>query len=512
VGVDRYPLTPEGQFDLTSYLAQFDPRLLADPEGRRILTRLDPILHGLVYLPHHLRATETGNKISFSTAHIDWAELALRYVKPIGDLEPGALRDAIVAFRGAGKSTWWFTIIPMWLAAHGHRLFLAAFANSATQAEGHLATFKRELQHNQLLRRDFSDLCTPARKPKGGAVADSQSMYMAKSGFVFAAKGIDSSVLGLKVGTRRPDHIILDDVEGTEGNYSSTMKDARLKTITSGVLPMNNRASVTMAGTVAMPGAIIDDVAAKQRGDQYPEWVDDENFVPRYYDIIRQNDDGTEESMWPERYPMSWIETVRHTRSFQSQMRNDPRASDSPYFRGEDFAYESFPVTHQILSIDPAVTAKEKSDYTALVVVGFNRPEQRCLIRDAWQVRIPPGEPLRNKVLEILDAYPQIAGIVIETNQGGDTWKAILHDMPCPVRTVHQTEPKEVRAGSLLNKYQRRRVFHEKRIPVLESQMIRFPNDAHDDLLDATGTGVTVFLKDDKKPPKANQPRSIDYV
>lgn len=516
--MDRYPLTPDGQFDFAAYLSQFDPRLLADPEGRRILTRLDPILFGLTYLSHHLRATETGNKISFSPAHIDWADLARRYVKPIGDFEPGALRDAIVAFRGAGKSTWWFTIIPMWLAAHGHRLFLAAFANSATQAEGHLSTFKRELQHNQLLRGDFPDLCTPARKPKGGAVADSQSMYMAKSEFVFAAKGIDSSVLGLKVGTRRPDHIILDDVEGTEGNYSPTMKDARLKTITSGVLPMNNRASVTMAGTVAMPGAIIDDIAAKQRGEEYPDWVDDESFVPRYYDIIRQNADGSEESMWPERYPMSWIETVRHTRSFQGQYRNDPMAADSAFWSGDDFKIRNeregnpVPLTAQLLSIDPAVTTKEKSDYTGLAVIGFSNIEKVCLVRDAWQVKLAPGEPLRQRVLQILDTYPEIMGIVVEVNQGGDSWKeAILHDMPVRVHTVSNTLPKQVRAGSLLAKYQRSRVFHEQRIPVLEKQMVTFPNGLNDDLVDAVGTGVTVFLKDDK-PRKRGGPQTASYV
>jgi phage terminase large subunit-like protein len=510
--VDRYPLTSDGRFDLTAYLSQFDERLLADPEGRRILTRLDPVLHALVYLPHHLRSAETGNQISFSEAHIDWFNLALRYVRPIASVPPMSMRDAIIAPRGTAKSTDWFLIIPMWLAAHGWRGFIAAFADSATQAEEHLSSFKRELETNTLLRSDFPDLCTPARRPQGTAVHDTQSMYVAKSGFIFAAKGIDSKVLGLKVGNVRPDHIILDDVEGTEGNYSATQKDSRLKTITSGVLPMNVNASVTMAGTVAMPGAIVDDIAAKQRGEEYPEWVDDEKFVPRYYDIIQTNDDGTERSLWPERYPMSWINTVRHTRAFQSQYRNDPLASESAFWSGDDLKIANIQITHQILSIDPAVTAKEKSDYTGLAVIAFSRIEKRCMVRNAWQVKIPPGEKFRDRVLQILDAYPQIAGIIVETNQGGDTWKAILHDMPVPVKTVHQSEPKEVRAGSLLARYQQGQVVHEQRIPALEKQMITFPHGANDDLVDAVGTGVTVFLKDDRQPPKAKQPRSIDYV
>ena len=488
-------------FDLDAHLSGIDERLLAIPEGRRVLTELDPLLFGVIYLPAHLKGQETGDEITFSSAHFEWCELAQRYVRPISDFEPGELRDAIVAPRGLGKSTWWFLIVPAWMAAHGHRKFIAAFANSDKQATDHLSTFKRELENNALLRSDFPELCAPAKRPSGTTVSDSQHMYVAASGFVLSASGIDSQVLGLKVGNRRPDHLILDDVEGTEGNYSPAQKENRLKTITSGILPMNNLASVTMAGTVAIPGAIIDDVAAKQRGEQYPAWVDDERFVPRYYDIIQTDDGGTERSLWPERWTMAWINEYRHTRSFRSQYRNDPAAADTAFWSGDDFVYrDDVPITHQLLSIDPAVTTKAKSDYTALAVIGYSRPANACVVREARQVKVPPGEKLRELVLSFLDEYPEIGGVVVETNQGGDTWLAILHDLPVKVHTVQQTRPKEVRAGSLLAKYQRGRVFHERRLHQLEAQMLKFPLDTHDDLVDAVGTGVETFMKNDKQP------------
>lgn len=491
-------------FDLDSYLAGLDGELLAVGEGRRLLTRLDPLLFALVYLAPHLRGEETGDEISFSPAHLEWCELAKRYVRPISAGEPGDLRDAIIAPRGLGKSTWWFLIIPLWLAAHGHRSFVAAFAASGTQAEQHLATFKAELEGSELLRSDFPDLCSPARRPRGTTVADTQNMYIAASGFIFSARGIDSEVLGLKVGKRRPDHIVLDDIEGTEGNYSPTQKEHRLATMLSGILPMNNKASVTLAGTVAMPGAIVDDIACAERGEEPPEWVEGAQFVARYYDIIQVGDDGEEQSLWPERWTMVWINKVRQHRWFASQMRNDPMAADSAFWSGDDFVIRTdLPLTHHVLAIDPAVTTKARSDFTALAVVGFSRPRTACLIRDAWQVKIPPGEKLRTRVLQILDTYPEIAGVVVETNQGGDTWLAILHGLPVRVRTVHHDLPKEVRAGSLLAKYQRGRVFHEKRLHQAEAQMIRFPLAEHDDLVDAIGTGVEVFLKSDKRKPGA---------
>jgi hypothetical protein len=383
-------------FDLASLLVGIDERLLTLPEGRRVLTELDPLLFALVYLPHHLHGPETGDAISFSEAHFEWCELAKRYIRPINTFEPGDLRDAIIAPRGLGKSTWWFLVFPMWMAAHGHRSFLAAFANSDTQATDHLGTFKREIETNALLRYDFPKLCTPAKRPSGVSISDSQRMYIAESGFVFTGRGIDSQVLGLKIGSRRPDHIVLDDIEGTEGNYSSNQKISRLKTLVSGILPMNNKASVTMAGTVAIPGAIIDDIAAKQRGEQYPVWVDDERFTPRYFDVIQTDEHGNERSLWPERWSMDWINSVRRTRAFQSQMRNDPMAADTAFWSGEDFVIRTdVAITHQLLSIDPAVTAHEKSDFTALAVIGYSATKGVCVVRGAWQVRIPPGEKLR---------------------------------------------------------------------------------------------------------------------
>jgi phage terminase large subunit-like protein len=499
--------------DVAAYLAQFPREVLDTPRGRRALTRTSPMLFALLYADHHLRSEETGGQISFSEAHIEWFTLARRYMRPVASVPAMSMRDAIIAPRGLAKSTDWFLLVPLWLAAHGWRGFQAAFADSATQAEEHLSTFKRELETNQLLRLDYPDLCTPARRPKGGALRDTQSMYVAKSGFIFAARGIDSAVLGLKVGNKRPDHIILDDIEGSEGSYSPRQKESRLKTVTSGILPMNPNASVTMAGTVAMPGSIIDDIAAKQRGDEYPSWVDDEKFIPRYYDIIQTNDDGTERSIWPERYPMSWIQEYRHTRSFQSQYRNRPLAADSAYWTSDVFRYRPdekagllpIQITHQILSIDPAVTDKEKSDYTGLAVVAYSRIEDVCLIRDAWQVKLPPGEPLRLRVVQILNQYPEISGVVVETNQGGDLWRnTVLTGLPVPVRTTHSSDPKEVRAGRVLSKYQRRKVFHEKRLPALEGQMVAFPRGAYDDLVDAACQGVTVFLKGDTLPPRTS--------
>jgi phage terminase large subunit-like protein len=486
---------PSG-FDLGAYLEGFNvDALVRSAEYRRAVTRVDPLAFAMIYLPHHLRSEETGGQITFSEFHHDLVAQARRWV--IADTEPAQHRDAYVAPRNCGKSTWLFLILPLWAAAHGHRKFIAAFADSAAQAEMHLASFKHELDTNKLLRLDFPTLCQPARRPTGTVKADRSSMLVTKAGFTFAAKGIDSASLGMKVDEKRPDLLILDDIEPDEANYSAYQKEKRERTLIDAILPLNVFARVVLVGTVTMPGSLIHDLVKTrtQPGDDPAEWVTSENFTCHYYPAILDNGDGTERSIWPDKWSLEYLNGIRHTRAFRKNMQNDPMAADGVYWNDDDFRYGlPEPLTGQLLSIDPAVTSKKKSDFTALAVVGFSAVKQQCVIRYARTFKVQPGEQLREIVLRTLEAFPETVGVVVESNQGGDTWRAILKDLPVKLSTVHQSIPKEIRAADLLNLYQRGRVFHEQRLPAAEEQMVSFPKGPNDDLVDAIGTGVAKFM------------------
>lgn len=510
-------------FDFQRYLTGVDERLLACAEGRRVLTRLDPMLFALLYLPHHLRGDETGGEITFSEFHLDIVEQARHWVIP--ETGPRQHRDCYVAPRNCGKSTWFFTILPLWAAAHGHRKFIAAFSDSATQAEMHLQTFRRETENNKVLRSDFPELCVPARRLRGSAESDNTSMFIAKSGFVFAARGADSRTLGMKVGTRRPDLLILDDIEPPEENYSPLMKDKRLGAIQDSILPLNESARVVIVGTVTMPDSIIHDmVRSVTLPADAPEWIRSQNVRTHYYPaLITDEDSGEERSIWPAKWSLAFLQSIRRTREFLKNFQNDPMGRDGEYWRSDDFRFGDLPAQNAcLLSIDPAVTSTARSDFTALAVVGSQAAQlgilggrrvevepKRCVVRYAQARRVQVGEPLRQWVLAVLAEFPDIRGVLVETNQGGDAWRAILHDLPVRIDTVHNHIPKEVRAAHLATRYQTGRVLHTEVYPQLQAQMIGFPKAPHDDLVDAVGNGVAVFLG---KPRALEAPQTINEV
>lgn len=485
--------------------------------AREVATRNSPLLFAFIYLRHHLR--DEAGTLSLSPFHVDVADYARAWMAPVS--EPGSEREAWIAPRGCGKSTWLFLILPMWAAAHGHKKFAAAFAHSGPQAEQHLSTFRNELENNELLRADFPELCKPKMRDRGMTVADAAKQTTRANGFTFVARGMDEGVLGMKVEQRRPDLIILDDIEPDEASYSAYQVGKRRGTLLDAVLPINVRAHVLLAGTTTIAGGIVHQLVQHvlDEADEPEEWIGAERFRIRYYPAIMTTPAGEEASLWPEKWPLEYLESIRHTRSYAKNMDNKPVAAEGAYWSDEDLRDAGDLVTTQrVLSLDPAVTTKKTSDSTGAAVLGLVPPvyltdprgrrrmvqPKRVVVERTWSLRLVVGSPLRQWVLAQLAADPAITAVLVETNQGGDTWAAILHDLPVKLVTVHQHEPKEVRASRLLSECQRDLVrFRGKQLP-FRTEALAFPNTAHDDVIDAVGSGTHRILGRTSSKPAAS--------
>jgi GNAT superfamily N-acetyltransferase len=492
-------------FDWQAYMRQRYPLdALQYPAARVRQTRRDPLLFGLTYFGHHLESEETEHVISFSDFHLDLCAYASTWMTR--SPEPMSNRHAWIAPRGSGKSSWLFLILPAWALAHGHRRYVAAFADTATQAETHLKSLKIELDTNPLLRFDFPEFCKPGLRPDGRSVADDESLTVRGNGAVFMAKGIDSSALGAKLGNQRPDCLLFDDIEPDEANYSRSQKEKRLKTIVQAVFPMNTSAVVTFAGTVTMPGSVIHDLVRSVTEMGAPEqWVTDERIQVHHYPALVTEPDGARRSTWPARWSLDYLLSIEHTRSFAMNFQNEPINPDGLYWTVDDIAYwpEDESVdgqgwTRRAMVIDPAVSDGKASDWSALAV-GWLRPADAghplVLVRDIRQVKAT-GRQLRDYALRLAQQLG-VTRVFVECNQGHSLWLDTFADFPIRVDLMHASEPKPVRAGMALNHYQATptRVLHERKFPSAETQMLGFPKTVNDDQVDAVSHLTRVLLE-----------------
>ena len=484
--------------------------LLTVSEGRKELTKYDPMLFALVYLPHHLM--NSAGEITLSEFHVDLAEYGKSWIhKP---KNPKENRDAFIAPRECGKSTWIFLILPMWAAAHGHVKFIAAFSDAASQAETHLMTFKNELESNEYLQEDYPDLCKPKIVASSGRAMASNSWRIIQSNdFIFDANGIDTNSLGKKVFGQRPDLIILDDIEKGEKNYSEYQAGLQKNTVFDDIAPMNIYARMIFVGTTTMPNSVMDQFRkyAENYDDETLSWINDQNVKVHYYPAIMQNDDGSERSVWEEKWSLEWLNSQRHLRDFAKNYMNKPVNLDGTFWTNEDVVLEeAVAYGNTIVSVDPAVTRNKVSDYTGISVLSRGIDELGAsviYVRHAEQVKMSPSD-IAKRVEYLVDLF-DVGVIYVEVNQGGDLWKDVFKGIPAKYRSKSQSVSKQIRAGKALNFYQQKKVRHTSHFPALEEQMWSFPKVSHDDVLDSVVSGVLYFL--DNKAVKVGA-EQINYL
>ena len=185
---------------------------------------------------------------------------------------------------------------------------------------------------------------------------------------------------------------------------------------------------------------------------------------------------------------------------------------DNPLFYGEDIAQCRLPprlpqdaedLVQIVVAIDPAITAKEGSDETGIMVVGCDDEGHGYVLEDLSGVYTP--YQWAEVACPAFDRW-KADRIVAERNQGGDMVAATIRTAKStvPVTLIHASRGKEIRAESTSTAYRQKRVHHCGEFPELESQLLNFETGfdrrrkGSPDRLDALVHGFNAILFGEK--------------
>jgi phage terminase large subunit-like protein len=129
-----------------------------------------------------------------------------------------------------------------------------------------------------------------------------------------------------------------------------------------------------------------------------------------------------------------------------------------------------------VVAVDPAATSGSKSDECGIVVVGVQMSgppqEWQAVVLEDASVRGATPEQWAQAVIAAMDRH-KADRIVVEVNQGGDMVTNVIRsiDPLAPIRGVHASKGKVVRAEPISALYEQGRVKHLRGLARLEEQM-----------------------------------------
>ena len=269
--------------------------------------------------------------------------------------------------RGHAKSTQLGVFVPLWLLIQEEKLFhtMVYVGKSEDSAKELLSDLQTQLEYNELLKRDFGNLV------KEGSWAEGR--FETSDGRFFRALGRGQSPRGLKKNSRRPDYILIDDLDDDEMCRNPRRVDEATRWVLSALFGSMEagRGRFIMVGNRIAQNSVLGNI------------IDRPGVYHTRVNIL----DSKGKPSWKENYKAEEIAEMREQmgeRNFQQEYMNNP-VSEGTIFRKEDIRYGKMLPLRQYVSIvsytDPSFKNSATADYKATMLVGLTRDGHYHVLR-----------------------------------------------------------------------------------------------------------------------------------
>jgi len=385
---------------------------------------------------------------------------------------------------------------------------------TASMAEAMLGQVKRHLQYNKTFKTYFGDYTSGADKWTDNMIrfAKSDKSYQAKEANV-TAYGLGGNLV-----SQHYDIIIFDDPHNRD-NINTKDQIEKVKF------------SYKDALDLLEPGGEFIVVGTRWHDDDLYGWLQNpENPGAKGFKVFfRQAVSGMKLEvlpkggysiiegtiLWAEKYNKTHLTNLLNEKGlyeFQCQYQNFPIDDETAVFRRQWF--HEYDITdlrkrrmHKFTAIDPAISLKERADYTGIVTIGVD------VFGVIYVLEIKRGHFTEKQMVDELifthEKWHPIS-ILIETVAFQKTLQNFIMDesrrrntyLPIEEVLPESSESKEKRIRSLQPYYMRGNILHSRgvaNIEFLEDELIRFPKGRNDDTIDALTYAVSASYPPRKK-------------
>lgn len=318
---------------------------------------------------------------------------------------------------------------------------------SSTQqlADEHVASI------GAMLQTDVMEVAYPAMADRavdkyGHSKGWKRNRLRTADGFIIDALGLDTAARGMKVEDMRPDLICLDDIDEQDDTPGTVAK--KIRAITRKILPAGAR----HVGVIAVQNLVHpESIFARLVSTGEPGEPEPAHFlatrrvsgpIPAVYDLDYEHvtDVGGRtrwlitggEPSWPEGLTLAECQHEIDTFGIEAFLAECQH--QEPDLRGGWFDHLDFTdqgpiripealvpdLVRTVVTVDPAVTATDKSDSCGIVVASLGR-DRNIYVQWAWEQIASPADAMRVAITAAIEFGA--SDVIVETDQGGDTWK-----------------------------------------------------------------------------------------
>lgn len=475
----------------------------AASKSRRSKGRKDFEFFARTYFPHYIRGKKdpkTGKEkpINLSNLHRYFCEHFPALIE-----NPESVNEGIAAPRGEAKSTY-ALILLVYCTVYELKHYMIYIMDVFDQASVVIEAFKVEIDSNPRLATDFPEITG-----KGPVWQD--GVCVTRNNIKLHARGAGQRIRGLKHGARRPDLVVLDDIENDENVKTPKQRDKLESWVDTGVSNLGEageKFDVLFIGTVLHYDSVLvrklnNPMWQSIRFQSIITWPDRMDMWDAWEEILRNQsleqarnfyaknraemEHGAVVS-WPDKRPLLYLMELRAKighKSFSSEQQNEAIDANAA-FTAFTYWVQYEPQWIYFGACDPSLGKKGQGrDPSAILVGGYDRRAgELAVIEASIRKRVP--KVIISEIIELQKQYGIIAW-GIETVQFQEFLRTQLIDEALRQHVllngvpIQQNTDKDLRIESLQVPIADGRIKLHPSQRTLITQLQQWPNGDHDD-------------------------------